>query len=209
MKVAVFTASKGGTGKTTLAFNVGLEAAKTGSVFFVDQDPQKSLTGLLEGCKADASRVSLLEDVGSLSDALRRLKKAGYDRDYMFIDTPGSFMNIIKDAIEVADCLVLPLQASPLDFLAQKDVAADIEAMGKKDRTVFVLNKADMRSSLTAETLDLLGPLSPHPPMIVHQRVAYPRACIGSLSAGDLSKEAAKEVRDLWEVIRTVAETKK
>jgi cellulose biosynthesis protein BcsQ len=118
-------------------------------------------------------------DVGSLSDALRRLKKAGYNRDYMIIDTPGSFMNIIKDAIEVADCLVLPLQASPLDFLAQKDVAADIEAMGKKGRTVFVLNKADMRSSLTTEILNLLEPLSPHPPMVIHQRVAYRHPVLG------------------------------
>jgi cellulose biosynthesis protein BcsQ len=40
----IFAASKGGTGKTTLAFNVGMEAAKHGSVYLADLDPQRSLT---------------------------------------------------------------------------------------------------------------------------------------------------------------------
>ena len=45
MKIIVFAATKGGTGKTTLAFNAGLEAARHGTVFLADMDPQRAWPG--------------------------------------------------------------------------------------------------------------------------------------------------------------------
>jgi cellulose biosynthesis protein BcsQ len=57
----------------------------------------------------------------------------------VFVDTPGSLMPIITDAIEAADLIVLPTQPSPLDLHAQDAVAASIEKLGLRDKIKMVL----------------------------------------------------------------------
>ena len=74
----------------------------------------------------------LLEEVQSIGGAAAQLARAGYSRDYLIADTPGSFMRVIEEAITAADCVVLPVQASPLDVLAQEDIARLVNKRGKE-----------------------------------------------------------------------------
>ena len=136
MKVIVFASSKGGVGKTTLAFNVGIHAARAGAgVQLADVDPQKSL---LDVClrrrdmhELIADNPMILENVDTIARTVADLEASGYARDYLIVDTPGSSMGILREAIAAADVVVVPLQPSPFDYMAQEDVSRLIKALGE------------------------------------------------------------------------------
>lgn len=205
MKTIIFAALKGGTGKTTLAWNVALEAAQEGTVYLIDQDPQKSLTKIVSECSSLPSTIKMLENVGSVSDMVRRLRRNGAEKDFVIVDTPGSFVNVIEDAIEVSDCIVLPLQPSPLDYAAQQDILPKINRFKKQKVSLFVLNKADNRSVLAREIFLLLRNKGKNRPIQINQRVAYAKSCIGdTVSAGKLDLKAEIELRSLWKAVKGV-----
>ena len=200
MKIIVFAATKGGTGKTTLAFNVAIEAARHGSVFVVDMDPQGSLTNLCEK-RTGSDNPMLLEDVKIVSDAIRRLRETGFERDYMIVDTPGSMTEIIHDAIDSAHCVVLPVQASLLDLDAQEDVAAMVKHHGQTKHALFVLNRVDNRLALTSQALKRLASILPSKPVSIKQRAAYVQGANDGVIGPELNKDAAKEIGALWKSI--------
>lgn len=205
MKVIVFAATKGGTGKSTLAFNVAVEAAKHGSVFMADLDPQKSLTMLSDARDRQGDLLGeqplLLTDVSNVMAAVRDLARSQYQRDYMIVDTPGSHMPIIQNALHAADCIVLPVQPSPLDILAQEDVAPMIDELGKGSKTLFVINRVDGRAAVD-DTSERIGQLFPTPPVKVNQRQAYSRGAIRGLSGPEVNpKDCTAEIAGLWAAI--------
>jgi chromosome partitioning protein len=211
MKTIVLAATKGGTGKTTLAFNIGIEAAKHGTVYFADLDPQKSLKTLCERRGLDERGDPLfLDNVETITGAVAALGRSGgrFSRDFLIVDTPGSFMKIIREAIGAADCIVLPVQPSPLDVAAQEDVARVIAELGKSDKAIFVLNRVDARASLlTRETLLHLGkmiPDSPIRPVEVRQRTDFVRAASTGRTGAELNGEARAEIAELWKAIEKV-----
>jgi chromosome partitioning protein len=211
MKTIVLAATKGGTGKTTLAFNIGIEAAKHGTVYFADLDPQKSLKILCERRGLDEQGDPLfLDNVETITGAVAALGRSGgrFSRDFLIVDSPGSFMKIIREAIGAADCVVLPVQPSPLDVAAQEDVARVIAELGKSDKAIFVLNRVDARASLlTRETLLRLGkmiPDSPIRPVEVRQRTDFVRAASTGRTGAELNGEARAEITELWKAIEKV-----
>ena len=209
MKVIVFASSKGGVGKTTLAFNAAIYAAGAGvGVQLADRDPQRSLMDICrrrrETPELVADNPMLLENVDTVSETVSTLIESGYDRDFLLVDTPGSFINVLQEAISVADVVVVPLQPSPMDFLAQEDVVELIEKMGKRDRVLFVLNRIDSRSSIVAETIRAIKPFTPYPPVKIAQRIDYARAGITARAGVEVNKDAAAEINTLWKAIRKV-----
>ena len=64
--------------------------------------------------------------------AIADLKRNGLERDFLIVDTPGSFMTIIKDAVTAADCVIIPMQPSPIDILAQEDVLLLVISSARK-----------------------------------------------------------------------------
>jgi chromosome partitioning protein len=211
----VLAATKGGTGKTTLAFNLGIEAAKHGTVYFADLDPQKSLMNLCERRGMTEQSLGLvpdnplfLENVETITAAVATLVRQGFARDYLIVDTPGSFMKIIREAIGAADCIVLPVQPSPLDVLAQEDVAKVVAELGKSDKALFVLNRIDGRApSIARETLLRLGamiPQSPIRPVEVHQRTDFAKASHAGRTGAEINADARGEIQKLWQAIKKV-----
>lgn len=204
MKTIVLAATKGGTGKSTVAFNLGIEAAKHGSVFWADLDPQKSLTMLSEARdrsgRGEGGPV-LLDGVKNLETAKADLERSPYARDFLIADTPGSHMAIIANAIRAADVIVLPCQPSPLDIIAQEDIAPLIVELGKSACAVFAVNKVDGRASI-ADTLERIAPIFPNAPVRINQRQAYMRGAINGLSGPEVNpKECGPEISALWAAI--------
>lgn len=74
MKSIAFHIEKGGTGKTTMAGNVGYELAHYGKTLFIDADPQASLTSwyVTDGLEYDLSDV--LQQNAKLPDATISLR---------------------------------------------------------------------------------------------------------------------------------------
>lgn len=207
MKIITFAATKGGTGKTTLCFNVAMYAASLGhSVYICDLDPQRSLEELCERRderQGENNNPMVLTGVKSIVTDVPKLIKNGYARDFIFIDTPGSHMTIIEDAIGPADCIVLPVQPSPLDILAQEEVARSVDRLGKARNTLFVLNRVDGRSSVD-DTIERIKPLFPHMPVQVNQRLDYSRSLIAGLTGPEINKACVVEISALWAAIEKV-----
>lgn len=201
MKTIVFAATKGGVSKTTLAFNVSIEAAKHGSVYVADMDPQGSLQTFSE--IRGGGNPLLLKNVHSVRRAIDELTSRGFARDYLIVDTPGSFMNIIEDAVGAADCIVLPMQPSPIDILAQEDVLMLVERLGKKHDTLAVLSRVDGRTGIDDVTKRVMSML-PTPHAIIRNRIAYARAMVAGKSGPEIDVNCAREISDLWAAIQRI-----
>lgn len=212
MQVVVFASSKGGVGKTTLAFNSAIHAARLGvGVQLADRDPQRSLMDLCRRRRDTPELVAdnpqLLDNIDTVASTAQLLNDLHYGRDFLLVDTPGSMMEILREAIAAADVVVLPLRPSPLDVLAQEAVADMVGAMGKRERTLFVVNMADARSPLVADALKAIRPLSPNRPVTIAQRTDYARAAITARAGVEINRDAAAEIAELWKAITRIART--
>jgi chromosome partitioning protein len=202
MQTIAFVATKGGTGKTSLCFGAGIEAAKHGSVYFADMDPQGSLTEICarRGGSTSGKNPALLADITSLPDAIATLKRTHFERDYLLVDTPGSMMKVVKDAITAADCIILPVQQSPLDILAQEDAAQFILEAGKQHIAFFVMNRIQ-GAAKAGDLAARIKTVFPNPPVKIAQRLIYANALISGKSAAEVDAKAAEEMAALWAAI--------
>jgi chromosome partitioning protein len=206
MKVLTLASSKGGVGKTTLAFNLAIHAARSGlSVYLADVDPQRSLANLCirrrEQPELQADNPMLLSGLKTVAAAVADLADSGHSRDWLIVDTPASLMTVLGEAISAADVIVMPLQASPLDYLAQDAVVDLVNAAGRRNRLLCVLNRVDPRSPLVAQTAKSVAKLTPHKPLRVAQRLDYPRALLTARAAVETNKDAAGEIAALWAAV--------
>jgi chromosome partitioning protein len=215
MKVIVLASSKGGVGKTTLAFNLAVHAARAGAgprkgvgVQLIDRDPQRSLMGLChrrrETPELQADNPMLLDNVQTVASTVADLTDSGYARDFLIVDTPGSLMTVLHEALSAADVVIVPLQASPLDVAAQDAVLDMVDRLGKRDRLLFVLNRVDGRSGMVADTLREIAPRSEQRPLQIANRTDYARAAVTARAAVEVNSEAAKEIGALWAAVQRV-----
>lgn len=204
MKVIVFAATKGGVGKSTLAYNVGMYASREHQVLFADLDPQASLAELWTR-RGELINPRLIKNVNSLASTVARLREAGYQHDYLFVDTPGSHIPIIRDAIAAADTVVLPVQASVLDVLGQ-DAAFDlVESTGRHDHALILLNRVQGAAKAFNEKIETLLKTQTRLPVIrVAQRAAYAKAGAEAKTGAEIDKEAAAEIAAVWKATQGV-----
>jgi len=208
MKTIVFAATKGGVGKSTLCFNVAIEASRKHQVLLADLDPQKSLTTIY-GRRNELVNPRLVTRINDLGEGVKLLTEAGYGREFIFVDTPGSMIPIIRSALVAADLIVLPLQPSPLDWDAQEAVADLVESLGLKDRMMVVINRSEGKSDLAKQAAEHFALRTRFPILEVKHRVDYARGA-GIGQAGfevNKNKDAAKECRDLWKAMQDAIDT--
>lgn len=206
MRTVVLAGTKGGCGKTSLAFATGIRAALEARVYFADVDPQHSLIDMCQRRAEDieGDNPCLLEGVESIIEAKRRLHESGFLRDYLIVDTPGSFVDIIADAVAAADVVIVPVLASPLDILAQEAVSRIITELHKSAVTLMVLNKIDRRSKIIDEAMELIVPMFPNKPVWISHRVSYVRGAVAGLSPAEIDKGAKGEIDALWTGIQKI-----
>jgi chromosome partitioning protein len=201
MKTIVFAASKGGVGKTTLAFNIAVEAAKKGLVYVADMDPQKSLETFMEIRGGD--NPLLLKNVQSIPRVIEDLKRHRVDRDFLIVDTPGSFMNIIKDSVTAADCVVVPMQPSPIDILAQEDVLLLVDQLDKKGITLPALSRVDGRTGID-DVVKRIMTMFANPHATIRNRIIYARALVAGKAAPEIDPQCQAEISALWAAIQRI-----
>jgi len=116
MKVIVFAARKGGSGKTTLAAHIGVEAERAGDgpVILIDTDPQRSLTDWWKERQADSPK--LLEV--ALPVLRQELAQTSGLDGYVIIDTPPLDAQTISAVVEVADLVIIRSSPRPMTFAA-------------------------------------------------------------------------------------------
>jgi chromosome partitioning protein len=197
MRVVVFAARKGGSGKTTLAGHVAVQAERAGAgpVALIDTDPQGSLAEWWNA-RAAATPLFAQTSLADLAVDVARLREDGIR--LLVIDTPPSLGAEIADVVKLADLVVIPTRPSPHDLRSIGATADLVEHLGKP--LVFVLNAAVPRARITAESIAALSQHGMLAPVIVHQRVDFAASMIDGRTAMELPDAArsAEEIAELW-----------
>lgn len=196
MKTIVFAARKGGSGKTTLAAHLAIQAAAAGQgpVTIIDADPQQSLAAWWNDRKSDSPLLLELA-LGGLSVELAKVRSAP---GFVMIDTPPLDSGIIATVIEQADLVVIPVKPSPHDL---RGVSVTVEICRKSRRPfIFVVTQAIQRATLTQQAALILSQFGPVATSIIYNRVDYAGAMTDGRTAQEIDGrgKAAADIENLW-----------
>jgi chromosome partitioning protein len=166
MLIVAVAGRKGGIGKTTIAGNLVAELEEMGwRVVALDADPQHSLAAwAAQGDGVLSRTVDKVKggDAASLREKVRSLNNIA---DLIVIDTPPGMPETTFQAALVADLMLLPCGASPLDLFALKEalalsLRARARRRSKKPRIRFVPSRVPANTNLGRElsgSLEKLG----------------------------------------------------
>jgi chromosome partitioning protein len=142
MRIWSIVSQKGGSGKTTLALNLAIAAAKKSKALVIDLDPQQSAERWHEirqhatGAKDDPSIAA--GPYAKLPDMLKTASRLG--ASLVLIDTPPKLDRAIVPALKAASLILVPLKSSVLDLQALEDSYDLIKLAKGRDKTLVVLN---------------------------------------------------------------------
>ncbi len=201
MQVLAIASQKGGSGKTTLAGHIAVQAEMEGCgpVALIDSDPQGSLTDWWNERAADTP-LFVQTTVANLDHDLSELRELGIR--LLVIDTPPAITSTIGHVIEVSDLVVIPTRPSPHDLRAAGATVELAERLVKP--LVFVINGASPRARITTEAAIALSQHGPVAPSIVHQRIDFAASMIDGRTVMEIGGKSRSrgEIADLWSFLR-------
>jgi chromosome partitioning protein len=206
MKTIVISSQKGGSGKTTLAATLAVEAERSGSgpAWLIDTDKQGTLTKWYSRRNDDAPHTPQMADTSfdKLEHGLDNIaiKHVGA---FTFIDTAPAISDQNEAIIAHADLVLIPVQPSPADLWAAGDTVALVKAAKKP--LLFVMTKVKPHANLTAQTVAALSKSGPVAQAFIGDRVAYAAALTGGNTAPELAPKgaAAAEIAGLWQEVKS------
>jgi chromosome partitioning protein len=200
MHIIAVASQKGGSGKTTMAGHLAVQADRAGfgPVALVDTDPQGSLS---EWWNARTAETPLFArtSTGRLSTDIDRMRELGIK--LLVVDTPPAIEATITEVISLADLVIIPARPSPHDLRAAGATVELIERLGKP--LVFVINAATPRAKITAEAVMALSQHGTLAPVIIHHRTGFAASMIDGRTVMEVPGEArsAEEIVLLWEYL--------
>ncbi len=200
MQIISFVTQKGGSGKTTLAINCAVVAARQNKkVLIVDMDRQGTAESWYQDRDSENPHLVKIE-AQELEKAIKLAREQKFD--FVIIDTPGRDEPAQASAIRLADFCVVPCRPSPADMKATPPTVDTIRRLGKP--AFFVLTQTPPRSFRIREAergLSVLGTVCPVP---IVSRAAYQDAQGAGLGVTEFDGEgkAAQEIQELWEWIQ-------
>jgi len=201
MRVIAVASQKGGSGKTTLAGHLAVQAERVGvgAVALIDADPQGSLADWWNE-REEPTPVFVHTSPQRLEQDLDDLRELGID--LLFIDTPPAITATISDVIRVSDMVVIPTRPSPHDLRSVGRTVELVEALNKP--LVFVVNGATPRARITSEAAIALSQHGTLAPSIIHQRVDFAASMIDGRTVMELDarSRSAKEIAKLWDYLK-------
>src|SRR4051812_4480220 len=175
MHIIAIASQKGGSGKTTLAGHLAVqaEASGAGPVTLIDTDPQGSLSEWWNARAAETPSFARTTSA-TLKEDIERLRTLGIK--LLVIDTPPAIEATIADVIGLADLVVVPVRPSPHDLRAVGATVDIVEKLGKP--LIFVLNGAAPRARITNEAIMALSQHGTLAPVILYQRTGFAASMI-------------------------------
>lgn len=197
---------KGGTGKSTVAFNLSIWVATRRNVHVsvYDLDPQATISDALEIRAEDGHVPTIIpsNDVNLLSEEGKHTE--------VIIDIGISDSKAMNAAIRKADRILIPVAPSQADvwstqrFLKQ---IAEVRGKGKKPEVLGFMNRSDTHRAVretddayaALSTLDGLKMLEAR----LYQRTIYRRSFSEGMAVFELDakSKAATEVEDLGQLL--------
>jgi len=193
---------KGGTGKSTVAFNLAVWLQTSGKeVRLFDFDPQKTLTDVVD-VRLDEGYEPQLK----VSDSVSELREVATQSDELevLVDVGVSDMEALTTSIALADRIVVPVQPSQADvWSTQRFLSIVRKHVGdKKPALLGFINRADTHHQVreTEEAEEALKSLPglTHLELRLYQRTAFRR----SFSEGLAVFELGPSSKAAWEVMK-------
>jgi len=201
MQVVAFASQKGGSGKTTLAGHLAVQAERVGDgpVALVDTDPQCSLADWWNEREADTPLFAHTS-IARLGDDIERMRGMGLN--LVMIDTPPAITVTIAEVIRLCDLVVVPTRPSPHDLRAVGVTVELVERLGRP--LVFVVNAASPRARITSEAVIALSQHGTLAPAILHNRTDFAASMIDgrTVMEVDEASRSVVEVEQLWQYLR-------
>lgn len=200
--ITVIGNMKGGTGKSTVTFNLAVWLAhQNRSVRLFDLDPQQTLADVVE-VRQEETYEPVLPNPESLSQ-LNSLK-ADNQTDEILIDVSMSNETALKEALKISDRILIPVAPSQADIWStQRFIKLIQETCSHSPEVLAVINRADthplvVETQESEEALDFLPGIKRIKTRL-HNRTAYRRSFSEGLGVFELnpSGKASKEVLKL------------
>lgn len=193
---------KGGTGKSTVAFNLALWVLAQGRQALVaDLDPQGTLSDVL-GVREEEGYEPTLDHV----DSLEGVEDCASAYDEVLIDVGASDMDALVAAAGAADRMLIPVPPSQADvWSTYRFVQRILELRGERQspEVLAFLNRADTHQAVREtdeafEALQQIGGIKVLKPRL-KQRMAFRRSFSEGLSVQELEPrgKAASELESL------------
>ena len=201
--LTLFANFKGGTGKSTIVFNLAIWRMAHGhQVTVCDLDPQHTIT--------DVAAIRAEDGVEPPLKVVHKLPATGKDQGDWLVDVGTSDMKSLRAAIRMADRIVIPVTPSQADIWATQHfldiVRSEREGVGLPPMSAFV-NRADphprsRENAETMEALDMLDMFTALPQKLV-QRLAFRRSFSEGLAVFEIepNSKAASELDELAQAI--------
>ena len=200
MQVLTFASQKGGSGKTTLAGHIAVQAELCGAgpVAIIDTDPQGSLSEWWNERRAETPLFAQTF-ISQLGEDLRRMRAMGIK--LLVFDTPPAITSTIEHVIKVSDLVVIPTRPSPHDLRAAGATVDIVERCGKS--LVFVINGAAPRARITADAAIALSQHGTVAPVNIHQRTDFAASMIDGRTVLEINgcARSKSEIILLWDYL--------
>lgn len=201
--LTLFANFKGGTGKSTLVFNMAVwRMSKGHDVTVCDLDPQQTLT--------DVASIRQEDGIEPELKVVHKLPAKGKAKGDWLIDVGTSDMKSLRAAIRMADQIVVPVTPSQADVWATQQFLEIVDSeVGKSGAPLMMafVNRADphprSRENIESiEALESLGSFKVIPKKMV-QRLAFRRSFSEGLAVFELEPggKAAAELNALASAI--------
>ena len=200
MRVIVFASQKGGSGKTTLAGHIAVQAELTGAgpVALIDTDPQGSLAKWWN-CRVAETPAFIHSVFTNLVHDLDEARSQGFK--LVVIDTPPAVTKAISEVVSFADLVVLPTRPSPHDLRA---VGPTIDiCQSHRKPMIFALNAATARARITMEAAVALSQHGTVAPTTIHNRTDFAASMIDGRTVMEVEPDgkSAEEIAGLWDYL--------
>lgn len=200
MKTILITSQKGGSGKTTLAAHLAVEAQRGNDapVWLIDTDKQGTLS-LWHERREDETPQRAELPFSRLDAGLKALAERG--AAYCFVDTAPTISDQNTSLLRLADLVLIPVRPSPADLWAVSETVKLVKETGQP--FLFVITQAKPQATITAQTIAALSEHGRVAQTFIADRVSYAVAMTGGKTAPELQPKspAAEEIKGLWQNI--------